>query len=340
MEKDWLQPPETILTTRWQNRTTITRIQKWEEKQLYGWFKWLISNISHEKTKTWLRKGNLKRGTESFQITAQNNPIWNSHIKARIDKTQRLCGERDETINYIISECSKLTQEEYKARHHWVGKVIHWELCKKFRFDHFNKWYMHNPAAILENETHKLLWDFNIQTDHLIPTRRSDLIIISKKKKKTCKIVDFVIPADHRVKLKKSERKNEYLDLASELKKKTVENESDVYTNYNICSWYSYRRIINVLEDLEIRGQVETTQTTTQVTSARILRRVLETCRHSSFSEKPKGNADVKCSQRVNNNMCKQLKFDHTNKWYMHNPESVLENETHKLLWDFEIQTD
>ena len=24
----------------------------------------------------------------------------------------------------------------------------------------------------------------------------------------------------------------------------------------------------------------------------------------------------------------------------MHNPESVLKNETHKLLWDIEIQTD
>ena len=24
----------------------------------------------------------------------------------------------------------------------------------------------------------------------------------------------------------------------------------------------------------------------------------------------------------------------------MHNPESVLENETHKLLWDFEVQMD
>ena len=27
---------------------------------------------------------------------------------------------------------------------------------------------MHNPAPVLENDTHKLLWDFNIQTDHLI----------------------------------------------------------------------------------------------------------------------------------------------------------------------------
>ena len=28
---------------------------------------------------------------------------------------------------------------------------------------------MHNPVPVLENDTHKLLWDFNIQTNHLIP---------------------------------------------------------------------------------------------------------------------------------------------------------------------------
>ena len=43
---------------------------------------------------------------------------------------------------------------------------------------------MHNPAPVLENYTHKHLWDFNIQTDRLIPARRPDLIIINKKKKK------------------------------------------------------------------------------------------------------------------------------------------------------------
>ena len=146
----------------------------------------------------------------------------------RIDKTQqnskcRLCGERDETINHIISECSKLAQKEYKARHDWVGKVVHWEMCRKFQFNHTNKWCMHNPAPVLENDSHKLLWDFNIQTDHLIPARRPDLIIINnnkkKKKKKICKIVDFAVPADHRIILKESEKKDKLLDLARELKK-------------------------------------------------------------------------------------------------------------------------
>ena len=68
----------------------------------------LINNISHQKTWTWLRKGNLKTETESLQIAAQDNAIRTNHIKARIDKTQqnskcRLCGNIDETINHIIS---------------------------------------------------------------------------------------------------------------------------------------------------------------------------------------------------------------------------------------------
>ena len=107
-----------------------TRRQKCEEKQLYGYFKRQTNEISHKKTWTWLRKGNLKRETESLPIAGQNNAIRTNYIKVRIDKTQqnskyRLCGDRDETINYI-SECGKLVQREYKSRHDWVGESICW----------------------------------------------------------------------------------------------------------------------------------------------------------------------------------------------------------------------
>ena len=154
-----------------------------------GGVKRLVSNISHDKTWTWLRKENFMSETESLLIAAQDNAPRTNHIKARIDKTPqnskcRLCADRDETINHIISKCSKLAHREYKSRHDWVGKVIPREMCKKIEFDHINKWYMHNPAPVLENTMHKLLWDFNIQTDHLIPARRPDLIIINKKKKR------------------------------------------------------------------------------------------------------------------------------------------------------------
>ena len=75
-------------------------------------------------------------------------------------------------------------------------------MCKKFEFDHTNKWYIHNRASVLENDTQKLLWDFDIQTDHLISARRLNLVIINKNKKMIYKIVDFAVPADHRIKVK------------------------------------------------------------------------------------------------------------------------------------------
>ena len=133
------------------------------------------------------------------------------------------------------------TEGEYKTRNDWVGKVIHLEMCKKFKFDHTNKWYIHNPAPVLENDTHELLWDFNIHTDHLISARRPGLIIINNKKKKKkkeriCKIFDFAVPADHRIKQKECEKKDKYLDLARELKKKTMEHEGE---NYTSCDWCS-----------------------------------------------------------------------------------------------------
>ena len=65
--------------------------------------------------------------------------------------------DRYERINHILSEYSKLAQKEYKTTHDWVGEVIHWELCKKLKFDHIDKWYMHKSESVEENETHEIL---------------------------------------------------------------------------------------------------------------------------------------------------------------------------------------
>ena len=58
----------------------------------------------------------------------------------------------------------QISTERIKDRNNWKGKMIHWELCKKFEFDHTNKWYMHNPESVLENEIRKHQWDFDKQT--------------------------------------------------------------------------------------------------------------------------------------------------------------------------------
>ena len=83
---------------------------------------------------------------------------------------------------------------------------------------------MRNHEFVLENETHKLLWGFEMQTDYLISARRPDFVILKKKKKRTCRMVDFAVQADLRVKLNESKKRDKYPDLASELKKKKLWN--------------------------------------------------------------------------------------------------------------------
>ena len=100
---------------------------------------------------------------------------------------------------------------------------------------------MHSPAPFLENDTHKFLEDFDIHTDHRVSVRKADLIIINNKKR-TCRIVDFTVLADDRVKLIESKKNYKYLDFARKLKK-TVENENDGDTNCNWYTRYSHQRI-------------------------------------------------------------------------------------------------
>ena len=41
---------------------------------------------------------------------------------------------------------------------------------------------MHKPESVQENETHEIFLDFQIQMNHLVPARRSDLGLTKKKK--------------------------------------------------------------------------------------------------------------------------------------------------------------
>ena len=91
-----------------------------------------------------------------------------------------------------------------------------------------------------------------------------------------CKIVDLAVPADHRIKLKESEKEGKYLDLARELTK--LWNMKVTIIPIVISAFGTVTKgLLKGLEDLEVGGRVETIQTTTLLRTARILRRVLET---------------------------------------------------------------
>ena len=78
---------------------------------------------------------------------------------ANVQSVCRVCGASDETVAHIVSECSKLSQMEYKkARHDNVSKMLHWKLCEKWGFNKAQKWYIHMPEKGLESENCKIFW--------------------------------------------------------------------------------------------------------------------------------------------------------------------------------------
>ena len=97
-----------------------------------------------------------------------------------------------------------------------------------------------------------------------------------KKKEKICKIVDFDIPADHRIKLKECEKRDKCLNLARELKKLWNMKVTIIPIVFGAFGTVT-KGLLKGLEDLEVGGRVETIQTTALLKTARILRRVLET---------------------------------------------------------------
>ena len=81
-------------------------------------------------------------------------------------------------------------------------------------------------------KTHMGFWDTNISPTLREMTRPCD----NQQRKRTCKIVEFVVLANPKVKLKESEKKDKYLDIDTELKKKNGEHESNSDTN---CNWHA-----------------------------------------------------------------------------------------------------
>ena len=156
-------------------------------------------------------------------LAAQDQALSTKHRKIRIEKqhgdpTCRLCGEREETIMHVLSECKKIAQTEYKKRHDKVATWTHWRLCQIYNVPHSNNWYEHLAETVIKTPQVKILWDFNIQTDKVIEAIRPDIVVTNKDKRESW-IVNIAIPGDLRVREKEIEKREKYQDLAMEIRR-------------------------------------------------------------------------------------------------------------------------
>ena len=76
----------------------------------------------------------FEEGDKRLIVAAQNQSIRTNLVKAKIDKSQkdtlcRLCKKADESIDHVVSGCSKLAQKENKRRHdnlvkQYIGNLL------------------------------------------------------------------------------------------------------------------------------------------------------------------------------------------------------------------------
>ena len=82
-----------------------------------------------------------------------------------------------------------------------------------------------------------------------------------KNLKKICKIVDFGVPADHRINLKECEKKDKYFDLARELEKLWNMKVTIVLIVIGALCTVT-KGLLKSLVDVEVGGRIETIQMT------------------------------------------------------------------------------
>jgi hypothetical protein len=189
--------------------------------KLHGQHERDTKHLKSEKTWNFLSKGDLKRETESLILAAQEQALNTNAVKKNIYGMEctdrcRLCGTELETVNHIVSACQTLAQREYKRRHDKVCANLHWNLCRKFGIEVTEKWYQHQPEAVVENEQVKILWDFMIQCDRDIEHRKPDIVVVNKEAN-TCQLIDVACPSDLNLVGKRNEKLRNYQLLRVEV---------------------------------------------------------------------------------------------------------------------------
>ena len=114
--KTTIKTEETVRSEEFKRMQIDASEQAWKEKRMHGqYIRDMDENIDKDKTWGWLKNGDLKAYTEALICAAKDKASRTNYMKHHIDNTLetplcRLCGEKGQTINHIVSECKMLAQ--------------------------------------------------------------------------------------------------------------------------------------------------------------------------------------------------------------------------------------
>ena len=163
----------------------------------------------------WLTSPSLKHATEASICAIQEQAISTNYIRRHIFKMEisdqyRVCHMEKLIIQHVISGCIALTPTKYLQRHDNVCKYIHaLLLLDRGIINNKVRWYDHQPRAVKENESTKILWNFQFRLIILSPTTSPTLSLLTKERTKAT-IIDVAITNDHNLARKRLDKLRVY----------------------------------------------------------------------------------------------------------------------------------
>ena len=138
----------------------------------------------------WLKQRLTPRKTASIMTVIEQTVETRGWKVARgliEDGRCRVCLEFSETVEHLVAGCKTIANSEYLSRHNRALMVMAIAWAKEYGLvGKETKWYKENWARgqVLENSNAKLVWDFEFNLRKTTTSRRPDLVLENKEKKK------------------------------------------------------------------------------------------------------------------------------------------------------------
>lgn len=172
----------------------IRRRKVWEAKVLAGRVLRSTDNIALGESFLWIRDGKLSAVAVRNVIAAQEGCLITKSHPCCAGKfgnvSCRACGRSTETIEHVLTGCSKWLPTLYIDRHDSVARSLHYRLCLRFQLA--PQHYSQRVESVKENDRVKLYWNQPVQTRAIIRHNKPDIVIFEKADKKAT-IIEFAV---------------------------------------------------------------------------------------------------------------------------------------------------
>jgi hypothetical protein len=182
----------------------------WKELKKYdGSFRWMEKNVTGEQ---------VARILCVQEQMIQTKGLQKVRGKLYEDQKCRLCNKENEGTLHWLAGCEYLAGREYLKRHDQVLRVFYSEVLKRYRLVAKEvAWFNIPIETVRENDRILVVWNQRIPTHTRVLHRWPDLRV-ELKEEKVMWVIDMSCPSDANITEKEKEKKQNYADLAFELR--------------------------------------------------------------------------------------------------------------------------